>query len=52
MINTNWRILAADEILPEGLALLRQTAGVQVDDLRLTRDELAALAHYVSWRDI
>ena len=42
MTDKIWRILAADEILAEGLALLRQTPGVQVDDLRLSRPELAA----------
>ena len=41
MTDIIWRILAADEILPEGLALLRQAPGVQVDDLRLSRSELA-----------
>ena len=42
MTNGPWRILVADDILPEGLALLRQAAGAQVDDLRLSRAELLA----------
>ena len=42
MTHGPWRILVADDILPEGLALLRQAAGAQVDDLRLSRAELLA----------
>src|SRR5258708_5338414 len=37
-----WRILVADEILLEGLELLRMAPGVEVDDLRLSRAELLA----------
>ena len=42
MSQNRWRILVADEILPEGLALLRTAPGVEVDDLRLSRAELLA----------
>jgi D-3-phosphoglycerate dehydrogenase len=40
MTDTQWRILVADEILPEGLAVLRQAPGVQMDELRLSRAQL------------
>ncbi len=42
MTQTLWRILVADELLPEGLAVLRAAPGVQVDDLRLSRTALLA----------
>jgi len=40
MTQYQWRILVADDILPEGLALLRAAPDVLVDDLRLSRAEL------------
>jgi D-3-phosphoglycerate dehydrogenase len=47
MTDTRWRILVADDILPEGLAVLRDAAEARVDDLRLDRGELLArLQHY------
>ena len=42
MTQNQWRILVADDILLEGLAILRAAPGVQVDDLRLSRAELLA----------
>ena len=39
-MSDSWRILVADEIPPEGLALLRAAPGVEVDDARLGRADL------------